>query len=93
MPSEPEPTSSEVFAEWRQAHQDYRAALPHMKSIGADVVQLPGDPVIAKAALAKAYLLRLEMERRDSAHVDPAWRGEPLDLHRKLLAFYQQQMA
>lgn len=85
-------TVGNLLAEARVAHEEYRHAkprfIPNTKTVWA------GDPIEAKAAMARAYSARANAEMLDPETTDPAWQGDLwLGIHYDLLGFYLTQLA
>lgn len=82
-----EPSVADLLAQSRQAHVDYRQALPTPTAAG--------DVVIARDAVQRAAQLRAQAEVDDPDHADPAWQSElgtPFSDSDALLSFYVDQI-
>ena len=81
-----------LLAESRAAHVQYRAHSAHTTAMGGQIVQIPGDPALARAWLARAAALRKQAHDADPQQTDPAWALDPVP-HHDLLTFYAEQLA
>lgn len=85
-------TVAEYLAGSKAAHQDYQRNIPHKEAQGATLVTIMGNPTQARASLQSAYDQRLQADKLDPAHQDPAWLMDPI-AHRDLIAFYEKELA
>jgi hypothetical protein len=87
-------TVAALLAESDAAHRDYRMALTGRVTTPGGTVRVPGDPEAARAALMRAFALRLEAEHLDVAGDAEVWRyAESASPHYALLRFYMEQEA
>lgn len=87
------PTVAALLQASRDAHQRYREAVPRRVAHGESTLAVPGDSVLAGAALVQACRWRAEAHVTDPQQTDPAWRDEPITHdHDALLDFYVQQL-
>lgn len=85
---------AELLDQSRAAHQRYRDNLPRRVPAGSQTVAVPGDAVVAGAALIDACRLRVEAHALDPHQTDPAWKDEPVTHdHDALLTFYGEQLS
>ena len=86
---------SDLLARSRQAHLEYRQAIPHKSAQGATLVTREGNPTLAQSALQRAHDLRQQAHAEDPTRSDVAWAGEPFgsDGTDLLLEFYDKTLA
>ncbi len=86
-------TVAELLDAATHAHTEYREACPRMASTGSGLVRLPGDPVAAREALARAYAFRIAAEHADVAGDAIAWVDQPPTYpHYDVLKFYDVEV-
>lgn len=84
---------AEILAASRQAHLEYREAVPRRVAGHPQTVVAEGDAAKARAALERARDLRQQAHDLDPAHVDHAWHAEAsTHPHDELMAFYADQL-
>lgn len=92
-----QPTVTDLLAQSRQAHQEYRDNVPRMHSAAPGAVkaaQVDGDAITAGDALWLACRLRVEAHALDPTLSDPAWQDEAVSHdHDALLEFYAKQLS
>jgi hypothetical protein len=83
---------AQLLQESLAAHAEYRANMARMAPQGGVLVAVPGNPIVARAALERAGDLRRQAHDADPNQADPAWALDPIP-HHDLLTFYAEQLA
>jgi hypothetical protein len=84
-------TVAELLAASRSAHQAYRAHSPRLAAVGGVLALEPGDPAIAREALARAATTRKAAFDADPTLADPAWAPDAT-INTELMTFYAEQL-